>query len=30
MTVSRPGLSLERDNRMCLSSFMATEHDELL
>nr|USU32372.1 TetR/AcrR family transcriptional regulator [Methylobacterium sp. OTU13CASTA1] len=22
-------LSLERDNRMCLSSFMATEHDEL-
>jgi TetR/AcrR family transcriptional repressor of nem operon len=22
-------LSLERDNRICLSSFMATEHDEL-
>ena len=22
-------LSLERNNRMCLSSFMATEHDEL-
>jgi TetR/AcrR family transcriptional repressor of nem operon len=22
-------LSLERDNRMCLSSFMATEHDDL-